>query len=155
MAPASALGRKSSELYALPDNPKFIEIHRSDGNEAHWPTKRDEERVVQSGWHPIAHDTPKDIRWRRRVGIELAKRLTLPGRIQVTSLIEKRVQPAFSDPDSHILKTWPTGYRLFEKARLDDVEARSDVELFGQSMSFTKRVERWAQPGLSRLRPQV
>ncbi|KAF8920014.1 hypothetical protein CPB85DRAFT_1276397 [Mucidula mucida] len=113
MAPASALGRKSSELYALPDNPNFIEIHRSDGNEAHWPTKRDEERVVQSGWHPIAHDTPKDIRWRRR-----------------------RVQPAFSDPDSHILKTWPTGYRLFEKARLDDVEARSDVELFGFAHKF-------------------
>ncbi|KAF9021956.1 hypothetical protein BDZ89DRAFT_1163510 [Hymenopellis radicata] len=101
------------------ENPIFIEIGKSDGNEAHWPTKRGtEERVVQLHWHPLAHDSPKDIRWRRRVGIELAKLLSLP------------------DVDKHVLKTWPTGYQLFEKPRDVDADARSDVELFGFTLSF-------------------
>ncbi|KAJ7170508.1 hypothetical protein C8R43DRAFT_982000 [Mycena crocata] len=105
-----------SNKHALPDNPAFIDFTRSDGDSTLWPqnTTRviDEEGCVNF-MQPLGLDEPLSVKWRVGVGDAISVALKLPPG-----------QP-------HVLRGFPSGYRMFDHHKGKSETPRHDVYLFG------------------------
>ncbi|KAJ7696594.1 hypothetical protein B0H17DRAFT_1198102 [Mycena rosella] len=107
--------RNHSSKHTLPNNPTFIDFPRSDGDSALWPqnTTRevDDEGCVNYMQH-VGLDEPLAVKWRLGVGDAISFALKLTG-------------------EHHVLRDFPSGYRMFDHHKGKADNPRHDVYLFG------------------------
>ncbi|KAJ6581572.1 hypothetical protein B0H19DRAFT_1369885 [Mycena capillaripes] len=107
--------RNHSNKHALPTNPTFIDFPRSDGDSTLWPTNTTREIDAEgcvNYMQPVGLDEPLSIKWRVGVGDAISVALKLGGQ-------------------SHVLRDFPQGYRMFDHHKGKAENPRHDVYLFG------------------------
>jgi hypothetical protein len=76
--------RGAKQFSDIPDNPKFVEFERSDGNSGGWPSNTtrivDHEGCVNF-YQRVELDQPMGIKWRVQVGAALSAALNWPGKL--------------------------------------------------------------------------
>ncbi|KZP25538.1 hypothetical protein FIBSPDRAFT_783082 [Athelia psychrophila] len=110
--------RGASKQHVIPPNPKWVEFESSDGDESLWPTNTTE--VVDREGHvnymrPAVLDEALSIKWRVEVARGVAK------------LANWDPEPAY------VLKTWPTGYQMFDHNKGPRDSPRHDAYLMGSA----------------------
>ncbi|KAJ6591499.1 hypothetical protein DFH09DRAFT_974599 [Mycena vulgaris] len=108
--------RNHSNKHALPPNPTFIDFTRSDGDPTLWPQNTTRE-VDQEGhvnyMQPVGLDEPLSVKWRVGVGDAISVALKL------------------TSGQPHVLRDFPSGYRMFDHHKGKADNPRHDVYLFG------------------------
>ncbi|EKM50468.1 uncharacterized protein PHACADRAFT_263777 [Phanerochaete carnosa HHB-10118-sp] len=107
--------RRIGGKHALPPNPTWVEIPRSDGDSSLWP-KNTEKKVVSGEvnfMHPVTLDESLSVHWRKELGPRVAAALGLP-----------------SGP-TYVLKEWPAEYRMFDHHKGPEKNPRHDAYLHG------------------------
>ncbi|KAJ7224191.1 hypothetical protein GGX14DRAFT_648908 [Mycena pura] len=112
--------RNHSNKHALPDDPVYIEFPHSDGNSNTWP-KNTTEEIDDEGcvnyMRPVDLDESICIKWRVGVGDAISMQLKYP-------------------TGNHVLRDFPSGYRMFDHNKGKAGSPRHDVYLFGPGCRF-------------------
>jgi hypothetical protein len=129
----------SSNYPPLPDNPDWVEFPRSDGDSSSWPRNTtyivdDEDQINFMRPIPLDERGPST-KWRIDIAAALAVALKWPGipvsqgssSVQLISVLEGR---------SYVLKSFPSGYQLYDHQKGQKDNPRHDIYLCGSLCFF-------------------
>jgi hypothetical protein len=127
----------ATKAVVLPENPLWLEFTRSDGDSSTWPSNSRTQRVVDAQGHVNFHrvielDESHAVRWRTEVGAAVASQMGLPGNSQFFFCCARRDSNS-KEEHRYVLKSWPSGYQLYDHHKGAQNEPRHDLYLFGAS----------------------
>ncbi|KAJ7066548.1 hypothetical protein C8F01DRAFT_1019945 [Mycena amicta] len=115
--------RSHSNKHALPNNPLYIDFLRSDGDRRTWPSHTtevvDDEGNVNF-MRAVPLDEPLAVKWRTGVGDAIAMHFNYPER----------------ESHRHVLRSFPSGYCMYDHHKGKQAAPRHDVYLFGCGSRF-------------------